>query len=336
MPRLMTAVITPLIAVLLFPLIAFAALTGNGNTCTPQKNTTWDDEQLTNAATIIKVGRSKSIPLWGQVIAVAVAMQESHLRNPPDGDADSIGLFQQRPSQGWGTPTQLSSPAYQAGRFFDTLTTVPAWQSLPLTVAAQDVQKSANPDAYAHWTDDALTLVTQTSAIGPASLPGQGAAGPDCQDDEGDGLPDTPFTLPPNYALPPEATPAAADAITWALQQLGTPYSYGGDCTAARSGDPTHQCDCSSLVQQAYRAADIPLPRTTSEQVHTGTAVPVTALRPGDLIFIPGREGTLAAPRHVGIYLGHGLLIHAPHTGAQVRLAPLTTWSLIAAIRRVT
>jgi cell wall-associated NlpC family hydrolase len=109
-------------------------------------------------------------------------------------------------------------------------------------------------------------------------------------------------------------------AVSWALAQRGTPYAYGGDCTAAHSGNPAHECDCSSLVQMAYHAAGITLPRTTREQIHTGTAVPdVRDIRPGDLVFIPGSDGTPAAPGHVGLYIGDGLIVNAPHAGAQVR-----------------
>jgi hypothetical protein len=83
----------------------------------------WDTDQLTIAATIIEVGFTRGISSWGRTIALAVAMQESRLRNLPylgdDNDHDSIGVFQQRPSQGWGTPAQLADPAYQAGKFYD-------------------------------------------------------------------------------------------------------------------------------------------------------------------------------------------------------------------------
>src|SRR4051812_5344197 len=127
--------------------------------------TTWDNDQLNIALTIIQVGVTKGVGSWGQTIALAVAMQESGLRNLPylgaANDHDSIGVFQQRPSQGWGTPKQLADPAYQAGKFYDKLKTISGWQSMPLTEAAQAVQLSAYPDAYAKWTTDAVALVDQ-------------------------------------------------------------------------------------------------------------------------------------------------------------------------------
>src|SRR5215475_8709361 len=93
-------------------------------------------DQIANAATI---GRQMNIPEQGQVIAITAAIQESGLHNLDHGDRDSLGLFQQRPSQGWGTPTQIMNPAYAAGRFYAALMRVRGWQSMPLTVAAQDV-----------------------------------------------------------------------------------------------------------------------------------------------------------------------------------------------------
>ncbi|MBQ1011077.1 C40 family peptidase [Micromonospora sp. M51] len=283
----------------------------------------WDTEQLDTAATIIDVGVTKGVPRWGWVVAVATAIQESGLRNLPylgdRNDHDSIGVFQQRPSQGWGTIAQLSEPAYQAGKFFDKLQRVPGWQTMPLTQAAQAVQLSAFPDAYATWTDDALHLVehlTNTLA--------------DCATDALD-------ALPAGFALPVDTPPAVAAAISWAVGQLRTPYRFGGSCTDPHSDDPDKQCDCSSLMQSAYRAAGISIPRVTTDQVNAGKAVADPALLlPGDLIFIPGSQGTMANPRHVGIYIGQDLIIQAPRTGDRVKISRLSNWfDQIAAIRRV-
>jgi NlpC/P60 family len=82
------------------------------------------------------------LPPRAAVIAEATAMQESGLVNRPDGTSDSLGRFQQRPSQGWGTPAQIMQPVYAATRFYQALAGVPGWQSLPLTVAARAVQGS--------------------------------------------------------------------------------------------------------------------------------------------------------------------------------------------------
>jgi cell wall-associated NlpC family hydrolase len=124
----------------------------------------------------------------------------------------------------------------------------------------------------------------------------------------------------------------------WAPGQLGTPYSFGGDCTNPRGGDPAHECDCSSLVQQAFNAANISLPRTSQEQFHAGTPVPrPDQLQPGDLIFVPGADGTREAPGHVGIYIGSGLVVAAPQTGDVVHVTNLSPYwtDNLAGIRRV-
>jgi murein DD-endopeptidase MepM/ murein hydrolase activator NlpD len=122
----------------------------------------FDAEQVGHAATIAAVGAQKGVAVRGWVIAVATAIQESNLRNLAGGPDDSIGLFQQRPSQGWGTPTQLRDPVYAAGKFYDKLLTVPGWRQMPLTEAAQAVQRSAYPDAYAKHEPDATRLVNTT------------------------------------------------------------------------------------------------------------------------------------------------------------------------------
>ena len=149
----------------------------------------------------------------------------------------------------------------------------------------------------------------------------------------------TEMVAPPSgFSLPPDTPPAVTAAIMWAFAQLGTPYHLNGDCTAAHSGDPARQCDCSSLVQQAYKAAGVNLPRTSSDQFHAGTPVAdLSQLRPGDLVFVPGAEGTMDAPGHVGIYLGSGLIIDAPHTGDVVHIGQLQPYwtSNLAGIRRV-
>ncbi|GAA0547549.1 hypothetical protein GCM10010172_31680 [Paractinoplanes ferrugineus] len=124
----------------------------------------WDAEQLANARTIVNVGTDRRIPARGQIIALATAMQESGLHNLAGGDRDSVGLFQQRPSQGWGTPAQIADPVYAAGKFYDKLATIRGWQTMPLTEAAQAVQGSSLPNAYAKWEDDATALGQQLGA----------------------------------------------------------------------------------------------------------------------------------------------------------------------------
>ena len=97
------------------------------------------------------------------MIAIATANQESSLYNLDYGDQDSLGLFQQRPSQGWGTPAEIMDPTYAATKFYEALVKVPDWQTVPLTQAAQAVQESGYPDAYAQWQTDAEYLVSTVS-----------------------------------------------------------------------------------------------------------------------------------------------------------------------------
>lgn len=115
--------------------------------------------QLQHASTINAVGLARGEPERARVIAIATAMQESSLRNIDYGDRDSLGLFQQRPSQGWGDEAEILDPVYSAGAFYDALSAVPSWQQMSLTEAAQAVQRSAFPDAYATWESDARILV---------------------------------------------------------------------------------------------------------------------------------------------------------------------------------
>jgi len=301
---------------------------------------TYGPDQVAMAATIVSVGTQMGVPVRGWVIAVATAIQESSLRNPAGGDQDSIGLFQQRPSQGWGTPEQLHDPVYASQQFFTKLLTIPNWQSMALTDAAQAVQRSATPDAFATWEPDATMLVNTigTGAFWDSSAGSVDTAAFACDADGGDGQPNgDAMSLPADYALPPTTPATVVTAIFWALGQLGTPYHFGGDCTAAHSGNPAQQCDCSSLVQQAYRAAGITLPRTTAEQISAGTAVAdVSQMQPGDLLFIPGSNGTPDHPGHVGLYLGDGLLVQAPHTGDVVKISKVSSWAnQISIIRRI-
>jgi hypothetical protein len=129
-------------------------------------------EQLANAATIAEVGRERGLPDRAVVIALATAQQESRLRNLDHGDRDSLGLFQQRPSQGWGTEAQVQDPVYAAGIFYDRLVQVPGWDTGELTVVAQAVQRSGFPDAYAQWQPMAEALTASMAASRPAT--------PDC------------------------------------------------------------------------------------------------------------------------------------------------------------
>src|SRR5262249_39844192 len=117
-------------------------------------------EQITNATTIIATGITLGVPARGQIIALATALQESRLRNLTYGDRDSLGLFQQRPSQGWGTAAQILDPVYATTRFYRALLKIDGWQQLTVAQAAQAVQRSADGSRYAQWEPLATALHT--------------------------------------------------------------------------------------------------------------------------------------------------------------------------------
>lgn len=117
-------------------------------------------EQAENAALVAAIGVRRGLPARAVSIALATAYQESDIRNLESGDRDSIGLFQQRPSQGWGSPAQVGNPVYATNAFYDALVEIDGYEDMPITEAAQEVQRSAFPDAYADHEDDARVLAS--------------------------------------------------------------------------------------------------------------------------------------------------------------------------------
>jgi Cell wall-associated hydrolases (invasion-associated proteins) len=242
-------------------------------------------EQLVNARTIVDVGRAMGVPARGRTVALATALQESTLRNLDHGDRDSLGLFQQRPSMGWGTPAQVRDPEYAARKFYEALLRVDGWEALPVTVAAQRVQRSAFPSAYAKWEGNAAALVSALGQVADVA----GCAAPE---------------------------PGAGErAIAWARQQLGKPYRWGATGPAA--------FDCSGLMQRAFAAAGITLPRTSRQQFTVGQTLPRDGARPGDLVFWAGDPTNPATIHHVALYLGDGQILEAPQSGQPVRIRAL-------------
>ncbi|WP_152915984.1 hypothetical protein [Arthrobacter sp. RIT-PI-e] len=130
-------------------------------------------DQAANAALIAAVAVDRGLPPRAASIAIATAVQESSLRNLDHGDdagPDSRGLFQQRPSQGWGTQEQVMTPTYAAGAFYDALVEVPGYELLPLTEAAQTVQRSAFPEAYAQREPEGRAFASALTGQSPAAL----------------------------------------------------------------------------------------------------------------------------------------------------------------------
>lgn len=250
-------------------------------------------EQLANAAVIVAVGKQMNVPEHGQLVAIATALQESRLRNLDHGDRDSLGLFQQRPSQGWGTPAQIMNPTYAATQFYQHLLATPDWQQMSLNDAAQAVQRSGTPNAYAQHEPAARTVFAAVHGANCTNNASEAVGTGDC-----------------NAIQAPDQ--AALIAINYACGQRGLPYVWGGN------GPQDGGFDCSGLTTAAYRAAGITLPRTAHTQFHAGPHVPKgQPLLPGDLVFY-GNPNTKI--HHVGLYIGGDLMINAPSRGQTVKV----------------
>lgn len=273
-----------------------------------------DAEQTTNAATIVSTGRGLSVPEKGLVVAIATAMQESTLHNLPGGHLDSVGLFQQR--NAWGTFAERTDPATAATMFFTGghggqrgLLDVPGWEAMSVAEAAQAVQASAFPSAYAKWEPLAVQLV------GGVSCDVVGASGPLAGNTDGQ------------------------RAVSAAARWLGTPYSWGGGAftgptlgscgPAGCQGTTTVGFDCSGLTLYAWYQATggkVRLDHYTGSQWGATQRIPLSQLQPGDLVFY-GSSGPTS--HHVGMYVGGGRMIEAPYTGANVRYSTINRGDLL-------
>lgn len=128
------------------------------------------DDQAENASLIAAIAVRRGLPARATSIALATAFQESKLRNIAYGDRDSLGLFQQRPSQGWGTEEEILDPVYATRAFYDALVKVDGYESMEITEAAQAIQRSAFPGAYADHEEDGRALASALTGYSPASF----------------------------------------------------------------------------------------------------------------------------------------------------------------------
>ena len=192
------------------------------------------NNRMANAATITAVARAEHLPERAAIVALATAQQESKINNLSGGDRDSLGLFQQRPSAGWGSPEQIADPVYASAKFYSVLTRLSSWQTRPVGKAAQAVQKSADSsgDSYQQW-ESMATILADT-------LNGQQGASLSCKFDD----PKLPTETPGTDGLTPRAA-AVGDAVVkqFSANGLGAApqFSHSADGLTVqitpRSGD---------------------------------------------------------------------------------------------------
>jgi cell wall-associated NlpC family hydrolase len=250
-----------------------------------------DAEQQQNAGVIISTGRTLGVKNRGLVVALATALQESTLRNLGSGHLDSVGLFQQR--NAWGSFSERTDPRTSATLFYTGgrggqpgLLDVPGWESMSITVAAQTVQRSAFPFAYAKWEPLATSLVR--SVVGEIDL--------GCTDATSIGLPDG----------------AVGAMLRVALAQQGDPYVWGATGPDA--------FDCSGLIVYSWRQAGYQLKVRTADQMYrNSTPLRAGEEKAGDLLF--GSFGTrVAGAGHVMIVVRPGVAVQAPAAGRVVEV----------------
>jgi cell wall-associated NlpC family hydrolase len=268
-----------------------------------------DAEQTRNAQTIVAVGRQLQVPAKGWVIALAVAMTESKLRNVNYGDHSSLGLFQQL--NAWGSAEQRTDPAGATRMFFqgggkgqDGLLDVAGWESLSIRDAAHDVQHSAFPDRVSQYVDLATQLVGQPAVEFSSCVPS---------------------TVSANGGAEGFGGQVVAEAMKW----LGTDYAWGGGSLDGPTrgfaqGASYVGFDCSSLTRYAVFHAtggQVTLPRTADAQGRSQPRVPAgEALRAGDLLLFSSDGSWGARFYHIGIADGRGGMVQAPRTGKTVEV----------------
>uniref|UniRef100_UPI002F907781 hypothetical protein n=1 Tax=Kitasatospora sp. NBC_01519 TaxID=2903576 RepID=UPI002F907781 len=257
----------------------------------PQQAPQWSEQQTRNAVTITNVARTRSLSPRAAIIAVATAMQESTLENLNHGDRDSLGLFQQRPSQGWGTAAQITDPVYASNQFYDALLKVHDWQTRPLTDVAADTQR---PDeryrtAYAKWEQSAAGLVSATWGSAAVTSVFKGC--------------DTPAPAPggQNTTTDPTGNFTAHNPRT-------TTQALAAARAASASGRSDFHRLCDNFVAQAYgwgssgsETANVHWQRlVASGDAHPGDNAPPA----GALLFYD----TGSAAGHVALYLGSDMV----------------------------
>jgi cell wall-associated NlpC family hydrolase len=278
-------------------------------------------DQFANGQEVYAVAYAQTGSDQAATDALTGALQASGLHLSPVGaPADAVGLFALRPSRGWGSPDQLRDPGYATAQFVASLTNLPDWSKLSAPAAAAAALRTGPPGDYAPYAAAAARLTSAFDTMANA-----------CARDDAlpSNLPIADVGLPKDFALPADTPAPVATAIAFALSKVGMWYQWGG------VGNPSY--DCSGLLQMAYKAGGVSISRTTFDQVNDGTPVySLSALHPGDLLFIAGSDGSASSPGHVGMYVGEGYLVQAPHTGAKITVSTLASWSSgIVAMRNI-
>ena len=345
------------------PLTAGAAV-GGGQVPMPAGG----DVTLVHAAQIVNIAYGRGLGRGAALIGVAVALAESGLYDYandgtstqlgqfPDGhrqlddtqrataresltfphervghDLDSMGLFQQRPSAGWGTPAQLMDPAVSAGKFYDALAKIPGWQAMTPAAAAQAVQGSNDPTGgiYAQVQAQAAAIVDRLGLPTGPGGPGGGS---------GAAVPVTGVQVP----IPPAAglagtitapTPTVARAVAAGLAWIGEPYSWnGGDdhgptlgvCGPDGAQNDCHIVgfDCSGLMSYLWAQVDIHVDSYTQTLWDASAQIPWAGRQVGDMIGYGG-GGSNHIALYVGVIGGVEMMLEAPYSGAYVRIAPV-------------
>jgi len=256
--------------------------------------------QAANADLIVSAAMSASAESTRAArIAVMTAMTETRLRNLNYGGQGSLGLFQQRPSQGWGTPAQVMDPTYATDAFIKRLLALPAWQSMAPWVAAEAVQRSKYADGSNYRPNWAPAGAVLAGVVADGNTPGACGQGAGRLAGAASG-----HGLPAGYAIPAGTPPEHAAVVAFALAQLGKPYVW------AAAGPASF--DCSGLTMAAWGSVGVHLDHYTGDQQNEGQPVSPASLVPGDLVLVPGSDSPGAGiAGHVGIYLGDSLVISA-------------------------
>ncbi len=196
-------------------------------------------EQAANAAVIVAASFKADLPERAAIVALATAWQESGLRNLDYGDRDSLGLFQQRPSYGWGTEAELMDPWYASAAFYEELVKFEDWESVDINDMAQQVQRSGFPDAYRKHEANAIALAGALRGSRPATLAcfdrGQDPGNTDAFDAFLDVVPGVEVALEGKVVT----LTSSDDTALWAATQLALAHTRAGGIEAATVGDRT-------------------------------------------------------------------------------------------------